>query len=127
MRRVLNAQLNAGAIPSVVYRKLDEDLQELDLVVGGCERLFSSPVPPTMSRHAIRALLLFFAALPLGLAGTMAPLSVGLWAFVLAYIYVGIEEVGAQVEQPFEITPMTRLCNVIMFNLEEAFSQPPPH
>ena len=38
----------------------------------------------------------------------------------------GIEEVGVQVEQPFEIMPMTQLCNVIMFNLQEAFATPPP-
>ena len=125
MRRVLNTQLRRGTLHQIVYRKLDEDLKELDLVVGGCERLFSSPVPPTMSRHAIRCLLLWLIGLPLGLADTMAPASVALWAFFISYIFVGIEEVGAQVEQPFEITPMTRLCNVIMFNLQEAFAVPP--
>jgi hypothetical protein len=29
-----------------------------------------------------------------------------------------------QVEQPFEILPMTSLCNIIMMNLEEAFTAP---
>ena len=125
MRRVLHGQLQAGSLHPMVYRKIDEDLKELDLVVGGCERLFSSPVPPTMSRHAIRSIMLWLIGLPFGIAGSMAPLFVALWTFALSYIFVGIEEVGAQVEQPFEITPMTRLCNVIMFNLEEAFSVPP--
>ncbi len=41
------------------------------------------------------------------------------------YICVGIEEVGVQVEQPFEVMPMTQLCAIIMFNLEEAFATPP--
>ena len=44
-----------------------------------------------------------------------------LWVACVTYIFVGIEEVGVQVEQPFEIVPMTQLCNVIMLNLEEAF------
>ena len=48
------------------------------------------------------------------------------WVFIVAYVFVGIEEVGVQVEQPFEIVPMTGLCNVIMSNLEEAFTQVPP-
>jgi hypothetical protein len=30
-----------------------------------------------------------------------------------------------QVEQPFEIVPMTALCNIIMANLQEAISAPP--
>ena len=41
------------------------------------------------------------------------------------YIFIGIEEVGKQAEQPFAILPMTQLCNVIMFNLEESFAAPP--
>ena len=86
------------------------------------QRLFSSPVPPTMSRHAMRSQVLWLAAMPFALASTMAPWTLAAWAFLISYIFVGIEEVGAQVEQPFEITPMTRLCVVIMFNLEEAFS-----
>ena len=56
----------------------------------------------------------------------MAPASVALWVFFVSYIFVGIEEVGAQVEQPFEITPMTRLCNVIMLTISESFAVPPP-
>lgn len=64
--------------------------------------------------------------LPLVLAGTMAPSAVGFWVFVTSYVFIGIEEVGVQVEQPFEIVPMTQLCRLIMANLEEAFLQRPP-
>ena len=56
----------------------------------------------------------------------MAPVTVSLWTLVTSYIFIGIEEVGAQVEQPFEITPMTRLCNVIMLTISESFAVPPP-
>mmetsp|Transcript_26650 Transcript_26650/g.79496 ORF Transcript_26650/g.79496 Transcript_26650/m.79496 type:complete len:436 (-) Transcript_26650:310-1617(-) len=112
MRRQLHAQLRVGTLHPMVYRKLEEDLKELDLVVGGCERVFSSPVPPTMSRHVIRCMLLWLLGLPAVLAGSMSPAHISLWVFLVSYIFVGIEEVGVQVEQPFEITPMTRLCNV---------------
>ena len=127
IRRVLHTQLKLGSLHPMVYRKIDEDLKELDLVVGGCERLFSSPVPPTMSRHAIRCLMIWLVFLPFVLAGNVRPIIAALWVFFTSYIFVGIEEVGAQVEQPFEITPMTRLCNVVMFNLEESFAPPIVH
>ena len=104
---------------------LDEDVRELDLVVGGCERLFSSPVPPTMSRHTLRSLALWLLALPFALKGTMAPGTVAMSAFATAYVYVGIEELGVQVEQPFELIPMTRICAIVTANVEEAFSAPP--
>ncbi|EOD38332.1 hypothetical protein EMIHUDRAFT_224720 [Emiliania huxleyi CCMP1516] len=83
MRRQLHAQLR--------------DLKELDLVVGGCERVFSSPVPPTMSRHVIRCMLLWLLGLPAVLAGSMSPAHISLWVFL-----------------------------VIMLNLEEALAMPPP-
>ena len=125
LRRVLHAQFRAGNLPSHLHRKLEEDVKGLDLVVSGCERLFSSPVPPTMSRHIVRCLVLWLIGLPLLLAGSMSRYAVAMWVFVTSYIFVGIEEVGVQVEQPFEIVPMTQLCNVIMANLEEAFEIEP--
>lgn len=125
MRRTLHAEFKAGRLPRQAHRKLEDDVRELGLVVGGCERLFSSPVPPTMSRHVVRCMMLWFLALPLVLAGSMAPLSIALWVAATCYIFVGIEEVGVQVEQPFEVMPMTQLCSIIMFNLEEAFATPP--
>jgi hypothetical protein len=109
-RRVLHAQYRAGTLDRVVYRKLDEvriyhpwarttsgpsprlwavmtwqDLKELDLVIGGCERLFSSPAPPTMARHAVRSMFLWLLGLPLVLAGSMAPAACAMWVFFVAY------------------------------------------
>ena len=125
MKKHRQKEFRRGRLPWHVHQKLDQDVAELGLVVGGCERLFSSPVPPTMSRHSVRCLVLFLLALPFVLAGTMAPATCAIWVAVVSYIFIGIEEVGKQVEQPFAILPMTQLCNVIMFNLEESFAAPP--
>ena len=121
MRRTLQIEYKKGRLPYHLHLKLESDVAQLGLVVGGCERLFSSPVPPTMSRHVVRCLVVWLLGLPVVLAGTMAPRNCALWVACVTYIFVGIEEVGVQVEQPFEIVPMTQLCNVIMLNLEEAF------
>ena len=43
----------------------------------------------------------------------MAPGTVAMSAFATAYVYVGIEELGVQVEQPFELIPMTRICAIV--------------
>ena len=79
-----------------------------------------------MSRHVVRCLMLWLVGLPFVLVGTMSPLATALWLFITSYIFVGIEEVGVQVEQPFEIVPMTALCNTIMVSMEELFIEPPP-
>ena len=125
IRRTLQGEFRKGRLPWHVHQKLEHDVGELGLVVGGCERLFSSPVPPTMSRHTLRSLALWLLALPFALKGTMAPGTVAMSAFATAYVYVGIEELGVQVEQPFELIPMTRICAIVTANVEEAFSAPP--
>lgn len=124
LRKELNLQYRRGNLPPQIHRKLEEDCRRLDVVMGGCERLFSSPLPPTMSRHIVRCLQLWLLGLPFVLAGTMAPFTVALWVFVVSYAFIGIDEVGVQVEQPFEIIPMTRMCKLVMANLDEAFLHP---
>jgi len=126
LRRELHAQFRIGNLPTHLHRKLEEDVRELDLVVGSCERLFSSPLPPTMSRHIVRCLQLWLFGLPFVLAGTMAPLASACWVFAVSYAFIGIDEVGIQVEQPFEIVPMAALCEIVVRNLYETFIDVPP-
>ena len=77
-----------------LFYQLEEDARRLDYIVGGCERIFSSPLPPTMARHIVRCLQLWLLGFPFVLAGTMAPLSVALWVLATSYALVGIDEVG---------------------------------
>ncbi|KAL1528906.1 hypothetical protein AB1Y20_010228 [Prymnesium parvum] len=125
MRWVVLQELEAGRLPPALYYKLEEDIRQLDLVVGSCERLFTSPLPPTMTRHLQRCLLLWLGALPICLAGSMAPLTIGVWVGVTAYIFTGIEDVGSQVEQPFGIVPMRKLSRLIQVSVEETIRTAP--
>ena len=120
VRREVYGAFENGLIPAHYHYKLEEDIRALDQVVSGCERLFSSPIPPTMSRHVIRCLLIWLFALPIVLASLMGPLSNAFWVGVTAYIFVGIEEVGSQVEQPFQVLPLYQLSDLIQRNVEES-------
>ena len=59
------------------------------------------------------------------LAGSMAPLTIGMWVGITAYIFTGIEDVGSQVEQPFGIVPMNKLSELIQMNVEETIQIAP--
>lgn len=63
---------------------------------AACERLFTSPIPPNMARHGMRSLTLWLCALPVVLVGQLPPLCIAAWAFTTSYIYIGIDELGAQ-------------------------------
>ena len=43
---------------------------------------------------------------------------------VTSFIYLGMEEIGAQVEQPFESMPLWQLCHLAQLNVEEALTSP---
>ena len=85
-----------GHLDKHLQYKLERDLLELYQVVGGCERLFTSPIPPTFTRHVVRSMALWLLALPLALIGSMPPLAVVCFSTATAYIFLGIEELGVQ-------------------------------
>ena len=53
-----------------------------------------------MARHGMRSVTLWIAALPIVLAPSMPPFLVALWTASTAYIYLGVDELGAQVRSP---------------------------
>ena len=77
-----------------------------------------------MARHGMRSLSLWMLALPLVLTNSMPALLVAMWAATTTYIFMGIDELGTQVEQPFKIMPLWQLCHLAQLNVEEALSTP---
>ncbi len=82
--------------------------------LGASERIFTSPVPTFYTRHTARFLAVWLFALPLGLyapfASTwnhivMIPVTIVIGLFLL-----GIEELATQMEEPFSILPMEKMC-----------------
>jgi len=111
-----------GSLPFHLHAKLEQDLKELDQVIGSVDRLFSSPIPPTMSRHVVRTMVLWIAALPILLHGTMPTFAIAISCGVMTYIYVGIEELGVQVEQPFDILPLWQISHLVARSAEEGLA-----
>ena len=120
IRKLLHTQYANGNLAAHLHSKLELNLLELYSVVGGIERLFTSPIPPTMTRHVVRSLCLWLLAMPLALIGSMPPLAVVFFTAATTYIFLGIEELGVQVEQPFDILPLWQICHLATRNVEEA-------
>ena len=119
-RRLLHEQFVSKKLAAHLHLKLEANLLELYQVIGGCERLFTSPIPPTMTRHVVRCMGLWLLAMPLALIGSMPPLGVVLFTAISSYIFLGTEELGVQVEQPFDILPLWQICHLATRNVEEA-------
>lgn len=55
-------------IPPVVLLRFESILYDLESCVGTCVRLFSSPIPPTYTRHTSRVLVCYMFLLPFALS-----------------------------------------------------------
>ena len=66
-------------------------------------------------RHMQRGLLLWLLLLPAGLlsAGCTGPLKLAAITSVVGYIMLGIDEIGIQIEQPFEVLPLHLLAAIL--------------
>ena len=64
IRHLLQDQFLAGKLAPQMHFKLDQNLFDLYQAIGGCERLFTSPIPPTMTRHVVRSIALWFLFMP---------------------------------------------------------------
>jgi len=101
----------------------EEKIQVLEQVLGTCNRLVTSPIPPTYSRHLSRVLSIWLLAFPLSLlAKTTTLTTTSLTALVArlmgtvlatsvaAYVLVGIDEVGMEIENAFRILPLQQMA-----------------
>ncbi|KAG7344515.1 bestrophin, RFP-TM, chloride channel [Nitzschia inconspicua] len=91
---------------------IEEQIVNLEQIVGGCERLHSSPIPPTYSRHLSRVMSMFLFFMPVGLvASSMSLINTVLISTIASYVFVGIDEVGMEVENAFSLLPLQQLAS----------------
>lgn len=124
LRRLLYEEKMTGRLDDTMHFLLEGDLRELALVEASCERIFTSPIPPAMSRHGTRSVIVFFLAMPFVFAASSTTWLSAVWTFVIAFLFLGIEELGVQVEQPFQVIPLWQLCNQVQADIEELVLHP---
>jgi putative membrane protein len=97
---VLRVARLRGVISDHVLQLMDHNAQQLVDYVGACERIHRTPLPFAYVVHLRRALLLYCLSLPFALVDTF-----GWWTIpdtlMLTYIFLGIEEIGVEIEDPF--------------------------
>ena len=102
---------------------IEERLRGLEACVGGNERLFSSPIPPTYTRHLSRVISLWLLLLPVSLV-VNGGLSTSATAFVVSiasYVFVGVDEVGMEIENVFQLLPLQQLAAVTQRDVQNQF------
>ena len=97
---------------------LEQTISEINQAGGVCERLLSTPIPLSFSRHSSRSIMIWLLTLPFALSSittgwTLLPLM-----FCVSYLILGVDEIGIQIEEPFATLPLWPLCKIIERDLQ---------
>ncbi|KAL3935743.1 MAG: hypothetical protein SGBAC_008806 [Bacillariaceae sp.] len=111
-------------IPLSAGNAMEDRLSTLESSLGVNKRLLGSPIPPTYTRHTSRVLCLYLGLIPFSLVGSNnGPVSATFLLATLltigatAYVLVGIDEIGVEIENPFPLIPMQALSKVIQSSI----------
>ncbi|EIE23197.1 UPF0187-domain-containing protein [Coccomyxa subellipsoidea C-169] len=118
-RNVIKAVQWPAPIPFWVAQRCEDIITELVNAASGADRLFQTPIPVSYTRHTSRSLMLWLLTLPFALWPVMGPSLVPACFFV-AYVLIGIDELGVQIEEPSAILPLVPLLNKIRFEIQTA-------
>ena len=97
---------SVGSVDAIYVRELDEQCQRLCAAFGASERVLRTPLPTGFTRHSSRLLFLWSNCLPFALYPAMGPWLTLPTSLLTMYAICGVEDIGVQLEEPFNILPM---------------------
>ena len=118
----------AGKVSDITYGLMDNKLDELAHVLGGCERLASTPVPFAYTLILQRTVYLFCSLLPFALVGDLHYMTPFVSVFI-SYTFLSWDSLAEELEDPFGTAandlPLNAICNTIERNLLDMTDQGP--
>jgi putative membrane protein len=94
----------SGRIDSITQANFDLNLNKLSDIIGGCERIASTPIPYTYSILLHRTVYIYCFLLPFGFVESTVWVTPFVIVFI-AYTFVALEAIADELEEPFGIQP----------------------
>ncbi|KIO76884.1 hypothetical protein TH53_12340 [Pedobacter lusitanus] len=111
-----------GDFDSIQTTSFDQSLNELSNILGGCERIASTPIPYTYKVLLHRTVYIYCFLLPFGFVDSLGWMMPVIVVFI-AYTFVALEAVADELEDPFGLEPndlaLNSLCTMIETTLLE--------
>jgi ion channel-forming bestrophin family protein len=120
---------NEGQIDTITLAAFDHNLNQLSRIVGGCERIASTPIPFPYTVLLHRTVYIYCFLLPFALVdsiGWMTPLIV----IFIGYTFIALDAIISEIEEPFGEAPndlaLNTICQTIETSLLEMLGQQAP-
>lgn len=106
-----------GALGEITMSAIDRNLVELSNILGGCERIASTPVPFGYSVMIHRVVYFYCALLPFGLVDAIEWMTPAV-SLVMAYSFIALDSLAAELEMPFNRDENDLALDAIALNIE---------
>ena len=106
-----------GLISDFHITRLDDTLTEFTDILGGCERIKNTPLPPAYTYLAHKIMLVYCCLLPFGLVAGLGIVTPAV-AFVISFAFLTLDRVSDLIEQPFDTMENDLPLNAIARNIE---------
>jgi len=125
---VANLSSRGNLLPTAAHQQIEANLNEMNYIVGMCERLRGSPVPPVYTSHTSRLLVFYLCFLPVALHGAKLDALVNVLVSTMAgYAMLGLDEISHLLELPFQLMPIHELSKNMMLDVADSFVCQPPY
>ncbi|WP_312207452.1 bestrophin family protein [Epilithonimonas hominis] len=122
MAEWINEQNRNKKMDTIILSSIDAQLNSISQIIGGCERIASTPLPFAYSVLLHRTVYMYCFWLPFGLVdvvGWMMPVIV----LFVSYTFIALDEIIQQIQDPFgeeeNDLALNNLCDTIQFSVYE--------
>lgn len=124
----LQHQYNRNCVNIYQVTTLQKLLDDLIDILGGCERILKTPMPLAYAIKLKQLLLIYCLLLPFELVSGLGWWTGPILAFI-TLVLLGIEEIGAEIEEPFghdpNDLPLDIICATMLRNVENLIASAP--
>jgi ion channel-forming bestrophin family protein len=113
----VSVRYKEGALGEITMSAIDSNLVELSNILGGCERIASTPVPFGYSVMIHRVVYFYCALLPFGLVDSIEWMTPAV-AILMAYSFIALDSLAAELEMPFNRDENDLALDAISLNIE---------
>jgi hypothetical protein len=113
-------------MPPNLQVHIDKSIIDLSAAYFNCDRIYTTPIPVSYTRHTARFLLMFLMTLPIALYSEFSQgekligtLMIPVITFMSSIFLFAIEELGVQIEEPFGILPLARICSMSYYGARD--------
>ncbi|WP_316820803.1 bestrophin family protein [Pedobacter gandavensis] len=106
-----------GKIDTIIQSSFDQNLDKLSDIVGGCERIASTPIPYTYRILLHRTVYIYCFLLPFGFVDSLSWFTPFIVSFI-AYTFVALEAIADEIEEPFGTEPNDLALNAMTTMIE---------